>query len=444
MSRVRALPWITKFAVLGVLWFVAYFATQQLELPQADRTDEPEWTAISIVHYRQLGGEAPPGVSIDLERGALHEDPWRQGVQATTFGWPNPGSHKWLWGLVCNSSAPESLEPWIFFRYHRGNLQRAGAAIQPLEDAIERARWLVAVASATCALFLFCIAKRVSGVIGGAMAMSLWLFHPLVREWSHQARPDFGMVALLLGTLCGLVSGARVIRGDHGRLARYAALIGLGVVAGLCAAAKLNGALAAIFLVLGLPFVHAGTEGGFPWRKLGLSWLVCGVVVLLTLWANFPYLWSAPSEHLSDVLAFWKKHMAFQQDRFESSGGRVARTLGEQASLMYDRLVTVNEPLGAVTGLGASLLWILAALADVCLLTFKGRAPSAARCLLVASLVTVIGTTLWLPLDWARYYFAPLALIVLLEACSIGALVEWAWRRFRSKKSSEEAAPTAG
>lgn len=419
---------------------IAYYATDALGEASPDRTDEAEWTAISIVHDRQLGGGPPPGIELDRQNERLQEDPWRQGVQATTFGWPNPGFHKWLWGKANRELAPESIDPFLFFRYNRGDLRRASQAIVPLTPAIERARLVVAMASALCAVLLFFIARRLSGWLGGAVAMALWLFHPLVRLWSHQARPDFGMVALLLATILVILHASKAIRGEQGILARVAAWIALGGFAGLCVATKLNGALAAICVALCLPLMCTRREAGFAWKSMLLAAPICGLLIVGLLWANFPYLWNSPTEHLADVLAFWDKHMKFQQDRWEGTGGVVARGFGDQLSLMSSRLSGAEDPIGAQLGWSGYGIWILLGLGALLHSARRGPAAHPTRLLLVCALVVLLGTSWWLPLDWDRYFFAPVALLVVIEASLVGLLVEALRRRWRASREASSAA----
>lgn len=444
-----ALRALTALVILALAWF----ATGQLRLEQDDRTDEPEWTAISVVTARQLSGAAPPGVQRDRNAGDLDDAPWRQGVQATTFGWANPILHKLVWAFACEPVAPvapERVRPNLFFRYHKGDFARANAAIEPLLPAIERARLVVAAASALCGLLLFLIAKRLVGWAGGVVALGLWLFHPLVRAWSHQARPDFGMLALVLATLYFALAFEGWLRGGQGRGKQLGAAALLGLVAGMAAGAKLNGGLAGVFaisavFVTGLagPREADATVQAPMDAPVRGSWTVtlgalalAGTAFALTLFACLPYLWSAPVEHLSEVLDFWSEHMAFQQDRIEAFGGTATRALGERVALVARRLGGADEPLGAAFGLPAGWLWV-GALASAWWLLRKRAATVAGAVeasatngrrvpLGLASLwlaIVLVGSTLWIPLDWDRYLFAPVACAILVQATVIGSLL---------------------
>ncbi|MFT7669146.1 MAG: hypothetical protein ACI8X5_001846 [Planctomycetota bacterium] len=426
-SRVR---WLL---LIALLFAISWFTTDKLALPSGDKSDEAEWTAISAVHYRQLLGTPPPGISIDEERDKLHEDNWRQGVQGTTFGWPNPGLNKWLWGMASDSVVPLEIDPALFFRYHRGNLGQANAAVVGFDRAIERNRRLVALASAGCAVLLFLIAKRVSGSTAGFIAYALWLGHPLIRQWSHQARPDFTMAFLLFATVLATMHGAAAMRGECGPLRRWLAMLGIGLLAGLAVGTKLNGALAGIFVAFAIPIVFIGRQAPGRWKSVLLTWAFCGSVIALTFWACFPYLWSQPLDHLSDVLAFWKKHMALQQNNWEAAGGIATRTMTERWDLVLERLTQNYEPVGASIGLPGGMLWLLlSALAVGALTADKDLGNrSEARLLALASVVVLIGTTAWLPLDWDRYFFPSVGCLALAEGVLLGTLASMVIARVR-------------
>jgi len=423
-----------------VLFGLAFGATELLERPPLDMTDQAEWATISVVHLRQLEGKAPSGTVKDRKSGDLHEDPWRQGVQATTFGWPNPGFHKLVWGLVCEPLAPERILPAVFLRYHQGDPARNQRAVMPLVPAIERAQVVVALASAACAVLLYLLARRLGGQVAGGVALLLWVAHPLVRTWSHQARPDFGMLALFLAVPLSVLVLLPCLRGERGTWRQLAAWCGAGLLAGLCAATKLNGALAGIFLAASVPLLLLTRDGQGARPRPGP--LVAGAVAggLLsasTLFALFPYLWSAPLEHLREVLDFWSEHMAFQQERWEAAGGTATRTLSEKVGLLGSRWVGRDEPLRAISGLPGGLLFLLAGLVLLGLRAAgrlesgspEGR-PLAVRVVLLWIAVTLVGTALWLPLEWDRYFFPAVAVGVLLEAGVAG----WAVRALKQNR----------
>ena len=435
---------LLELVTLGALLAIAWFATEALERDPTDGTDQAEWTAISVVHVRQLGGKLPSGAARDESAGTLDPDPWRQGVQGTTFGWPNPSLHKIVWGLACDSITPERVFPGTFLKYHQGELPKVQRAVQPLVPAIERAQDIVALASALCAVLLFVLGRALAGQVGGFAAFALWLFHPMVRIWSHQARPDFGMLALFLAVPALVLLLTPVLRGARGKSWQFAAWILMGLLAGMCAGTKLNGALAGFFLALCVPLLALRDNADERPARLPLiaTSLSGGLVAAATLFALFPYLWSAPLEHLGELREFWSTHMAGHQDRWESFGGTATRTLGEKVAMMVSRLFGSDDPLSGWTGFRAGYVLLSTALVVLGLRAagkswFAGEpnAQAPARTALLWIVVAIVGTTLWLPLEWDRYFFPGIAAAALAEGVMLGLLVELVRNRIRGRRT---------
>lgn len=428
MRYVHKLKWLVLAAGLVLL---AWTATGRLAIEQRDRSDEPEWTSISLTTTRQLAGKTPSGSKRDRRDQRLHEDPWRQGVQAATFGWPNPIFHKIVWGWAVADVAPGKLSPDVFQRYHAGNLAAANVAVGKLLPAIYRAREVVAFESALCAVLLFFIALRMAGWIAGCSAYLLWLFHPLIRAWSHQARPDFGMLLLLLVSFWLAIAASKALAGRHGKWQLLGLALLLGCAAGLCVGTKLNGGLAAIFVALVIPMGGLlSSDGNQPgWGiRLGSASLA-GITIIGLLFACFPYLWSNPTGHLREVLDFWSTHMAMQQDHLELAGGIATRTFGERLALASERIGGEQDPLRATLGLGGGLLWSLLGLIGLAVsarwrpLRLRGDDGGFRVAIaLLWILVIGLGSVAWLPLNWDRYFFPMVACVVLLEAALIGIL----------------------
>ncbi len=423
-----------KEPVLAILLLlIAWTATQRLQTPQADRSDEPEWTAISLNTVRKFEGATLSGVQRDTRDAQLHEDPWRQGVLATTFGWPNPILHKLVWGKVCAPLAPERLSPDTFQRYHGGDLNKANAAVMKIVPAIEQARKVVAFESALCAVLLFLIAARLAGWMAGTSAFLLWLYHPLIRAWSHQARPDFGMLLLMLACLYFALVAAESLCGEGSSKRLVGTSLMLGALAGLCVGTKLNGGLAAIFVVSAILL-----GGFFSSEKEEHSWtlrtrcaLGSGLLVAGLLFALMPYLWSQPLAHLKEVLDFWSDHMAMQQDRIETLGGVATRTTFERLDLVIHRMGGQEDPLMGALGIAGGMLWNLLGVVALILavrwsaLRTAGDGKLGMRVATGLLWIVVVGggSILWLPLNWDRYLFPLVACSVLLEACLLGVLL---------------------
>jgi hypothetical protein len=399
-------------------------------------SDEPEWIAISILHLRQLAlGEPPAG----LERQPPEErsgDPWRQGVQDTTFGYMNPGLPKLLLGGILFAAGHRSASPLVFQRLQGGasreEVERAKAALLP---AMPLARRIVLALTALSGALLALAAREVVGGrwgwLAAALALALWVASPLVRFTAAYIRTDYFMLPFTLGAML-LVLRARVaLSGRRGARPLLVASLGLGLLCGLAVASKLNGGLACAALALALPILwwRAGDERRVSFARGPLAGLaLAGITAATVFYALNPVLWRDPLGGLRDMLQRWSDLMAyFQDDWAPRTGVEVARTPLERLALFFDRTLGRDEPWHGLTGLPGGVVLLLAGLAELSMVAlrappFHGAAPGERDAALVALLfgaVLIAGTALWLPLDWERFYLPAAPAVVLLEACAI-------------------------
>ncbi len=427
-------------ALLLVLVFAlalaALHATRATDLEGALHSDEPEWIAASALHWRQLVDGGPPA---GAERTPDVEAPWRAGFQSATFGAVNPCLPKLVWGASLAATGRAAASPLVFQRFHRDDPAAGRAARDALLPAEKTARRVSWIATALCGVLLAGIAARLSGPLAGAVALALWLASPLVQRWAIYVRPDFIALAAALGTLAVALALRRAL-GAAGAPRRLLAAAAIGVAAGLAVSSKLNAAVAALAVGLWVPVFVAlcgeGRDGGG--RRLAnglLAGLVTAFSGALLVYALNPVLWSSPLAEARAVLEFWGPHMEFQQDRAEPAV-RATRTAVERLDLVFERALVRDEPLRAATGvpLGGMLAGVGAMLLGArALLSARAEREREARrdsALTIAWLgVVLLGTTLWIPLDWDRYFFVFVAAAALLEGVAVATIVSVLRRR---------------
>jgi hypothetical protein len=124
----------------------------------------------------------------------------------------------------------------------------------------------------------------------------------------------------------------------------------------------------------------------------------------------------------------WSELIGSQQTEFRD--GHAITTLRGQLAAVYRNGVLQTGPFARVLPAGALVLSALG------LVSIGARSAAALRgrgdvvgatVLAIWVLVVVAGTTLWLPLDWSRYYLPLVPALCLLQA----AAIETAWRSLR-------------
>jgi len=426
-----------RAALLGLIlfasgWLILDFARDRSR-DHLLGSDEPEWIAISVLHWRQLLGEPPAGD--DLRPSLPGTSPWARGVQATTFGYMNPCLPKLVWGASLRAAGHGEASPYVFQVFHRDAPGRGEAAQRALLPAAPLARRIVVLLAALTGVLVFFVARAVvPGAPGWWAAGSAWLLwsaSPLVLATAGVIRTDYFMLAFAVGTLLFVLRARGALVGLRGLPAQLLAGAAVGLLGGLATSSKLNGALVLIAFGLAIPLSwwrageRRGSLGGLALGLVAAAAVSVGVFVALN-----PLLWSDPVEGVRMILARWEKLMNYFQDSWAPrTGVEVAHGLSERLGLFVRRTVGRDELLGSTTGL--PVLGALPILGGVIALAlqagkagpFRGAdddARAAATIALVFGVVLVAGTAVWLPLDWPRLFLPAAPAVVLFEACLVG------------------------
>lgn len=415
-----------------------------------DRTDEPEWIAISILHWDQLVSGGPPaGAELDPPEWQ-DGGPWRRGVQRTMFGYPNPCLPKLVWGGLLHARGFHEASPLVFDVFERADPVAGARAQQALDPAQPLARRVVLALACLSAVLVFFAARAALpgawGWLAAALAYGLWLASPLVQGTATYIRTDFFMLPLVLAALLLALGAAGSMAGRRGLARQLAVGLLLGLLCGLAVASKLNGALACACVALWIPLAWwraRGDGAAVGWQGPVLALLLAGVTSFAVFYALNPRLWGDPVGGVTDILARWERVMGFFQERWsQRTGVAVARTPGERVALFVDRTLTRDDPWRALTGLPGGAALMLGGLGILAWRALRPGSTSAlgasgrsALTLLVFALVFATGTALWLPIDWERFWLPVAPVVVLLEGLALAWLARLAWTVARRRPS---------
>ena len=187
---------------------------------------------------------------------------------------------------------PTSLEPaerWW---------QDPGYRIEHLKAMLPVGRWVMLLGAALGCGFVFLLAGRVAGTTAGVLAATLLAGSPLYFTHARRAMPDCmvqGQVAL---TLWLAAAGVAALTAPGRRLRGGLGLAVAGILCGVTAATKLNGAVAAVALALAgaawlLRDLRAG-GGRRTWILAG-GLLLAGTLSVAAFVAVNPFLYSRPT-----------------------------------------------------------------------------------------------------------------------------------------------------
>ena len=433
--------YLLLFVGASLLAWFALDARRDRTLDGKLGSDEPEWIAMSILHWQQFTGTGL-AAGADLEVAAQPSDtggatpdpgsasPWSAGVQATTFGYMNPCLPKLLWGALFAGAGFRDASPYAFQRFYAKQPARKTVAWDMLRPVEPLARQSVQALAAICAGLMALAARRSVagnwGWLAAGLSLGLWIASPLVQRTAGVIRTDYFMLPWVLTGLVLALGRTAALAGKAGAGRLLWVCAWLGILGGLATSSKLNGAL---LLVCAAAWVASAWLAAPREERVGFArgplaaLLLCGMLAFGLFFVLNPRLWSGPLEGVRDILARWEALLTYFQDEWaQRTGVEVARNVPERLSLYARKTLERDEPIGALTGanwLGAAALVV----GLVALIWASLRASHVERArlrvLLVFSAVFVLGTALWLPLDWERFYLTGLPALILLESVGL-------------------------
>ena len=432
--RISPVALAVLLLVLGLSW-----------LPQAptfeERSpvlDEVGWLAISFDTYSKFSS------------GALSEVDWKEGLQKTTYGAMNPNLAKLLFGWQLDRQGYDLETPKVFPALHP---DAAGRMKQPKfirnrlgkhEDFMVSLRnldlWLMALAG----VGVFLVGLVVRGYICAILAWALFLATPSVHEIAPLIMTDnLLMVLLAAGLLATLLSLRWLSQTTAPLWQRLLLFAAVGVVLGMAPSTKLNGAWGCV--AFALAFLGIWLSGNFrnqkPWQPL----LCCGTSAVLAcgfFFLLYPLLWSDLSDGLDYIFARWDKLLGNQTAQFAHLA---LDGFSAKLSAVWTHGVAAVGPswmptwligLGAIVGF-AQLSW--SAVAEL----GKAKRGFVSWTLLCFLATWVLGTLLWVPIDWTRYYLPVMVFTSLLVALAVSTLARMLFVQLRKGKAPTAATTTA-
>lgn len=441
--------WLLPLALglIAALWFqLGRDASRDGELD----VDEAEWLSMSIHSFQLLAtGESRDLGASPEELAEAASDPWRLGIADSTFGWMNPLLPKLVLGAVAQAQGFRLAHRDVFLRFLQDEpdpAERARArlvASQLFVPALGGGRAVTTLLAAGVAALLFAAGRSLGGTACGLVAWLLWIASPAAREAAQHVRTDLFPLVFSLAALAFALARRESLAGARGARAQIAGGLVLGVLAGLAVGSKLNGALVAVAVGLWLPALwllepadrRTSLARGLLPASLAAGASCVALFALLDVAAWPP----APLDGLSELVRRWDQSMVFNQRRYLHTV-EIARDLPQRVSLALRGTLDRDEPLRALTGLplGAPLLigGLLLLGRDLARDLARRRGSTAASAALVVLAwiaVVAVGTTLWLPMDWERFFLPYLPCMILLEAVLAAWLLERLRVRFRAR-----------
>ena len=270
---------------------------------------------------------------------------------------------------------------------------------------------------------IYILTRRTAGIIPGMIASVLLVVNPLSVIFV-QALTDTML-------LSGLVGGALIVSAwrsgpeklSHRRI--WITAISAGLLTGIAAGIKANGAILGFYLAFAATWVCIRKKTP-PVSRMSMvaSTIVAGTAAIAIFVAVNPALYYDPWKEILFYLRFKAQDVAFQQTYI----GPAIRGASEKISTVISRVLLWGPyvPFPFVGLFAAVGIWRL-------IRNFLKK-PRGGEILLAIWCAVMVGSvTLWIPLDWDRYYLPAVAAVATLSATGIVAILEAMFSQVRKR-----------
>lgn len=322
MTRLDDAPFDRRDLVIAFACFVLALSVNLWHVASTEfHRDEARW-----IHRARFLGELGDPLG----------DYWRD--RDLMRGQPPLGSYLMGIGLAAQG---RSLETNALYNFNFGERWNRRHGAMPTAADLAAARRTNAVVGALIAVCAYGIGRRLAGRAAGVVAAAVLAFHPLSIYLSSLAGSDAILtLAVAAAAWLAMALAARPT---------WVRALGLGVVLGLGAAAKLSPLLLALPLAaLGVLYLwlgwrgrrQRGEAGDGRAERLGWRLLPLPLVAVATFVASYPYLWPDPIGRTWALFGFRAQEMENQglywpelevTSRADALG-RVGNWLGEKRS----------------------------------------------------------------------------------------------------------------
>lgn len=361
--------------------------------------------------------------------GDIHSHVWEEHFWTLT----QPPLSRYVIGVgrtLGGYDATELNTAWNFFRDEARNIREGN---MPSPGLLWWSRLPMAVLAIVSGIAVFYLVSAVVGPLGGWVAVLLFAVSPYLHTTLRQALTESPLLACtllaLLSTLAAVPRWSVWVAERRGTWPWGIAWLGLaGALAGLAAAAKLNG-LALIGAMMILVAVAVVTEPGTVaytrrWAGAALGAGVMGAAGIGAFVGLNPFLYV---DTLGRVQRMFDHRLTQMADQFESTQYRIP-DMTARLNILPGRIFDKN---GSLSFYGSG--WVSGALTVVgviVLVTLAWRWLCGRRAPVAAASLLALGGAMALPalstiLDWDRYYLFPVVFSLVCIGIAVGSTARW-------------------
>ncbi|MFC1754819.1 ArnT family glycosyltransferase [Thermoproteota archaeon] len=298
-------------------------------------------------------------------------------------------------------------------------------------------------------LLVFWIGWIVFNIRAGVVSALLLAYNPLMLVCGRRALTDTMLVFFVLASILVMIHlYSSILRQKIIRVFGLTAALGLAIA--LSAGTKLNGCLVVVIFTLFCiaftlvkikfystrnlepPAILQNLDNDLTIKLAFISLCVAGLVALSIFIFTNPSLYYEPREGMLVMLKSRINTVIYQQREFGSSA---IRSIGEKIYFVVSRTLFPKHfaMFGRITKLPIDFILFIVGLFMLCrdelCNIFKNQTLSNNCIIILWVFVMFIGTIIWIPLDWERYYLPVVPCIAIVSGYSISKIIDFCLKR---------------
>lgn len=334
----------------------------------------------------------------------------------------------------------EQMNSWDFSKDYDWNV--ANGAIPPMK-LLHAARLTMAILGIFTCLLIYYIGRSIFGLKTGIIASLLLAYNPLMVSCSRRAMPDALFLFFVTANIALIMFFYRsFLKQELQKTVVFAALIGINIA--LASATKLNGAITGVIFVFFCILIlftktiqYKSLKTTFKSKLLKLksdkelkiltgSLLISMLVAIIVFIAVNPYLYKQTLgrtinlvEHRASMANGQQKDnpdeaLTYLSEKFNSV---VRRTMFPGSYVILSSILKIPIDLALfILGLIILLYTEIKHIRNNC-------KPSLRSIVILWAIITFLSITVWLPLDWDRYYLPIVLCVVMISGYIIDKII---------------------
>ncbi len=324
------------------------------------------------------------------------------------------------------------IEPWIFQQGYDWNVANQR---MPAAELLSVARFAMALLGSLTCILIYWIGRTVFSMKAGIIASLLLAYNPLMLLCCKRAMVDAPLLLFMTATVVLSIYFYRSLMAQR-RLRTLILAAVIGINCALALGTKLNGGLSIFFVALFCMHLIAIKSSFYAYSKkifysriiqlskdreiklIAAGMLIACTVTITVLIGMTPCLYRQPVNGIMQMIDVRTDHVQIQRanrwgtslDTFSKKFNSVVRrTLFPQNYVILGTLFKIPIDC-ALFLLGLAMLFF-----TEIKYIFSNAKPSLQSIIILWAVVTFTGITIWIPLNWDRYYLPILPCIVIVE-----------------------------